>query len=199
MTGITRDGTFADFRRTAGRSVRHWTLALAVLAGTALAGTGEVRAESDDGIDVRQEIECLAQTIYFEARGEPDAGKLAVAHVVMNRVDAADYPDRVCAVVRQGGEETLHRCQFSWWCDGRSDEPEELAAWRHSQALARAVYWNFSPDPTNGAKWYHADYVSPSWRTQFEQGPVIGRHVFYRLPDEESEQASARGPQIAER
>lgn len=168
----------------------------AVLAVCGLAATGtEARAEL--GIDVRAEIKCLAQNIYFEARSEPDAGKLAVGHVVMNRVASGDYPNRVCAVVRQGGEDRLHNCQFSWWCDGRSDKPTDKKAWEHAKALARSVYWNFSPDPTDGAKWYHADYVTPSWRKRFERGPVIGRHVFYRAPNQE--QASQRGPQVAER
>jgi spore germination cell wall hydrolase CwlJ-like protein len=173
----------------------------AALAAALGLGAGSAAADdaADPGtaIDVRQEVRCLAQTIYFEARGEPDAGKLAVGHVVMNRVASDQYPDRVCAVVRQGGEEQLHRCQFSWWCDGRSDQPEELDAWRHSQALARAVYWNFSPDPTGGAKWYHADYVAPAWRDKFERGPVIGRHVFYRPHGAEAGRET-RGPQLAE-
>jgi spore germination cell wall hydrolase CwlJ-like protein len=148
--------------------------------------------------DVRRQIECLAKTIYFEARGEPDAGKLAVGHVVMNRVASDDYPDTVCQVMQQGGAETLHRCQFSFYCDGRSDEPQDKKAWRHSQALARAVFWDFSPDPTGGARWYHADYVSPHWRNAFDKGPVIGQHVFYLAPGE-SPDADERPQQIAER
>jgi hypothetical protein len=182
-------------RTMTARSARP-LLGIGTLAAALALGAGDAAA-ADDAIDVRQEVRCLAQTIYFEARGEPDAGKLAVGHVVMNRVASADYPDRVCAVVRQGGEEELHRCQFSWWCDGRSDQPSELDAWRHSQAMARAVYWNFSPDPTGGAKWYHADYVAPAWRDKFERGPVIGRHVFYRAHGAEARH-DTRGPQLAE-
>jgi spore germination cell wall hydrolase CwlJ-like protein len=176
----------------------------AVLGGVAtvalgLGETPEARAsDRQTGLDVRQQIECLATAIYFEARGEPDAGKLAVGHVVMNRVAADDYPDTVCSVVKQGGHERLHRCQFSFYCDGRSDEPTEQEAWRHSQALARAVFWDFSPDPTGGARWYHADYVAPAWRTHFEKGPVIGQHVFYLAP-EGGRTDVRRRPQVAER
>ena len=148
-------------------------------------------AERTGAVDVRRQIECLAKTIYFEARGEPDAGKLAVGHVVMNRVASTDYPNTVCGVMTQGGEDTLHRCQFSFYCDGRSDDPQDEAAWRRSQALARSVFWDFSPDPTGGARWYHADYVSPAWRDQFDQGPVIGQHVFYLDPAD-------RGPNLVE-
>ncbi len=125
------------------------------------------------------EIRCLALNIYFEARSESERGKLAVGHVVMNRVVSARFPDTVCDVVRQGGELRRHQCQFSWWCDGRSDKPINRHEWRKSAALALAVYWGRTDDPTAGALWYHADYVNPSWRTGFARGPKIGRHVFY--------------------
>ena len=74
-------------------------------------------------IALSDEITCLAQNIYFEARSEPVAGMLAVGHVVLNRVASDRFPDTVCKVIRQGGERRRHRCQFSWWCDGRSDKP----------------------------------------------------------------------------
>jgi spore germination cell wall hydrolase CwlJ-like protein len=128
---------------------------------------------------VREELHCLALNIYFEARGEPDRGKQAVGHVVMNRIASNRYPDTACEVVKQGGEDRLHRCQFSWWCDGRSDTPRDSVAWEHSKAVAQQVYWALAPDPTRGALWYHADYVSPSWRKQFARGPRIGEHIFY--------------------
>ena len=127
----------------------------------------------------KAEIECLALNIYFEARSEPDLGKVAVAQVVMNRVASKRFPASICGVVRQGGEVKRHRCQFSWWCDGKSDRPRNRSAWQKSLELARDIYWGRSEDPTNGALWYHADYVSPYWRTAFDQGPKIGRHIFY--------------------
>ena len=125
------------------------------------------------------DIHCLAQTIYFEARGEPDTGKLAVGHVVMNRVLDRRFPADVCEVVRQGGEERRYLCQFTWWCDGRSDTPQDAKLWGRSLMFARMIYWGFTQDPTGGALWYHADYVAPYWRTAFKQGPKIGRHIFY--------------------
>lgn len=175
-------------------------LAVALIAPRPAAANNAETASGDASGDVRQQIECLAKTIYFEARGEPDAGKLAVGHVVMNRVASDDYPDTVCQVMKQGGAETLHRCQFSFYCDGRSDDPKDKVAWRHSQALARAVFWDFSPDPTGGARWYHADYVSPNWRTAFDKGPVIGQHVFYLAPGERESVGEDELPrQVAER
>ncbi|MFQ6017247.1 MAG: cell wall hydrolase [Kiloniellaceae bacterium] len=130
--------------------------------------------------DPRDEVACLALNIYFEARGEPDAGKLAVGHVVMNRVSSPRFPGTVCEVVRQGGDLRRNRCQFSWWCDGRSDKPKNKQEWQRSSEFALGVYWGQSQDPTEGALWYHADYVKPAWRKKFERGPKIGRHIFYR-------------------
>lgn len=128
---------------------------------------------------IGREVECLALNIYFEARSEPEAGKRAVAHVVMNRVADSRFPDDVCSVVQQGGEWPRHRCQFSWWCDGQSDEPTDRRSWARSKALAQEVYWGRSVDPTDGALWYHADYVAPTWGQVLAQAGKIGRHIFY--------------------
>ncbi len=130
-------------------------------------------------IDLDEELACMALNIYFEARGEPAIGKLAVGHVVMNRVAARSYPESVCGVVRQGGEIRRHRCQFSWWCDGKSDRPRDVAAWEESLLLARHILTGGSADPTAGALWYHADYVSPRWKDALREGPTFGRHIFY--------------------
>ncbi len=143
-------------------------------------------------IDVRGELECLALTIYFEARGESDTGKLAVGHVVMNRAQHPLFPPGVCQVVRQGGEKLRYRCQFTWWCDGRSDQPRNRQAWERSKTLARAIYWDYSRDPTAGALWYHADYARPRWRASLARGPKIGRHVFYRLMEDGGDKVGFR-------
>ena len=124
-------------------------------------------------------LQCLALNIYFEARGESEQGKRAVGHVVMNRLSHRKFPNSVCAVVQQGGAKQLHRCQFSWWCDGRSDTPRKNNAWNESIRIAREIHMGNSTDPTGGALWYHAEYVSPYWRTAFQQGPKIGQHIFY--------------------
>ncbi len=130
-------------------------------------------------IDLSQSLDCLALNIYHEARGEPLEGRVAVAQVVMNRVGDAEFPGRVCEVVRQGGERPRHRCQFSWWCDGRGDRPDELAAWAGSKDLARRILAGSVGDPTGGALWYHADSVAPNWDRGVIRQAKIGRHVFY--------------------
>ena len=129
--------------------------------------------------DSRNEVHCLALNIYFEARSEPEIGQRAVAHVVMNRVAHPGYPDSVCQVVQQGGEQALHRCQFSWWCDGGSDKPANQKAWGQSLRLARQIYLGILKDTTDAALWYHASYVKPYWSKALLQGDKIGQHIFY--------------------
>lgn len=122
---------------------------------------------------------CLALNVYHEARGEPETGRVAVAWVVVNRAVDTRFPPTVCEVVLQGGER-LHRCQFSWWCDGRSDRPRETEAWRRALVTAGRVMQGEEPDPTGGALYYHALEVRPAWRLRFEATATIGRHIFYR-------------------
>jgi len=149
--------------------------------------------DSDPG-KLREELTCLARNIYFEARSEPLEGKLAVAHVVMNRVASKYFPDSVCGVVQDGTDEVLHKCQFSWYCDGKTDVVEDQAAWKEAVELASQVYWGRVDDPSGGALWYHADYVKPVWRKAFAQGPTIGRHIFYsRKPLVEATQVAQGG------
>src|SRR3546814_19299965 len=97
----------------------------------------------------------------------------------MNRVASQYFPETVCGVVQDGTEEVLNRCQFSWYCDGKPDEIDDLAAWAEATTLASMVYWGRAEDPSEGALWYHADYVKPVWRKAFAEGPTIGRPIFY--------------------
>lgn len=131
----------------------------------------------------KEELRCLALNIYWESRSEPLQGQLAVAGVTMNRVASEKFPDSICGVVKQGGYYRKHRCQFSWQCDGRSDKPKEAKAWSNAQQLARLYLAGVYEDPTEQAKWYHADYVSPDWAKRMERTAKIGRHIFYREQD----------------
>ena len=128
------------------------------------------------------DLDCLALNIYFEARGEVLNGKRAVGHVVMNRVADQKFPGTACEVIHQGSKEKLNRCQFSWWCDGRSDQPLDQLAWRESRQIAWEIMRGASRDPTRGALWYHAVHVAPDWSETMDQGPRIGRHLFYHRP-----------------
>ena len=123
---------------------------------------------------------CLALNIYHEARGEGMMGKYAVAHVVMNRVEHDRFPDTVCDVITQRRNNRLHQCQFSWYCDGRSDTPQDKDAWAEAQLIARDVLNEETDDITHGALFYHAHYVSPFWAEEFTQTVVYGTHIFYK-------------------
>jgi hypothetical protein len=152
-----------------------------------------VRWLSRLGKNLDQEFECLALNIYWEARSEPSLGQFAVAAVTLNRVADPSYPDSICGVVQQGGEENLNRCQFSWWCDGKDDTPKNDDAWSAAQSVAYTVLFFDPPDPTHGALWYHADYVRPSWSKELSRVTKIGRHIYYRHPQGVL-QASSRAP-----
>jgi len=136
---------------------------------------------------------CLADNIYHEARGQGTAGWLAVANVTINRVKDSRYPNTVCEVVKQGphrpswkgtGEmiPVRHRCQFSWYCDGRSDDIGNNTLYSLIYDLSyNIVYGNIDfIDITDGATHYHADYVMPDWARTKTKTVEIEDHIFYR-------------------
>ena len=130
-------------------------------------------------------ILCLALNIFWEARDQDIVGQLAVAQVVMNRVADDRYPNDPCDVITQGpvyqsGLPVRHRCQFSWWCDGKSDKPTDKTAMSTAFFVADIALTNKYKDVTKGATHYHADYVYPEWAETKVQTLKIGRHIFYR-------------------
>jgi hypothetical protein len=125
------------------------------------------------------EADCLARAIYFEARSESEVGQLAVAKVVLNRVKDPTYPKTICGVVYQGAERP-NACQFSFACDGSSDQPKSRASWDQSKRIAaRALAGDQSIKILGAATYYHADYVTPKWSSSFKRLIKIGRHIFY--------------------
>ena len=128
----------------------------------------------------RKEQACLAQGIYFEARGEPVSGQAAVGQVILNRVRNPAYPNTICGVVYQN-RKMRNRCQFSFACDGIRDVVRSKSAWRTAQRVAK--------DVTSGKTWlpevgdathYHATYVRPRWARSMKKTDKIGQHIFYR-------------------
>lgn len=134
----------------------------------------------------RPQMWCLAQNIYYEARGSNRADRIAVADVVLNRVRDDRYPDTICEVVQQGrknadGSMKRNQCQFSWYCDGKSDWPTNLDAWIDAQQIAfNMMIHHDGKGITEGATHYHADYVDPSWTRNLQLVGRIGVHIFYR-------------------
>ncbi len=125
---------------------------------------------------------CLAKAIYFEARSESKAGQLAVANVVMNRVNSPDYPNNICGVVYENhSKKRLGGCQFSFTCDGQHDRPRQGKHWNFAKKLAHKVMKDKPKSRVVNASvlHYHADYVSPRWSRYMRRLTKIGRHIFY--------------------
>lgn len=129
-------------------------------------------------------ITCLARSIYWEARGEGDAGMEAVANVVMNRIGHEGFPNTLCGVVKQGQEQGA--CQFSWWCDGRSDDATEPESWSHAREIARKALNRQLRDRTGGAMYFHNRGLAPHWSSEFIRTVAIGKLVFYKPADGEA-------------
>ena len=132
---------------------------------------------------------CMAQNIYFESANQSFAGRLAVANVVMNRVEDLQFPNSPCDVIYQaktrinwkGNEVPIrNQCQFSWYCDGLSDEPVDSATWIKSLYIADLVLTGVYKDITEGSLWYHADYIYPYWADELEYVTQIEDHIFYK-------------------
>lgn len=132
---------------------------------------------------------CLAQNIYFESANQPEAGRMAVAQVVLNRVEDGQFPDTICDVVYQSKYRTnwkglqvpqLHKCQFSWFCDGKSDEPTDSKTWMESIRLADQAMYENKFDLTEGALWYHTITVDPYWNDYLTSTVIINDHIFYK-------------------
>jgi spore germination cell wall hydrolase CwlJ-like protein len=126
---------------------------------------------------------CLAQNIYHEARSQPIIEKIAISQVVLNRVNSSKYPNTICKVVyqtlRRGRSIVRDKCQFSWYCDGKSDYPLNLNAWTESIRIA-ALTMTLKVDFTEGALNYHAVYVAPLWAEDMQPTIRIGSHRFYK-------------------
>jgi spore germination cell wall hydrolase CwlJ-like protein len=130
----------------------------------------------DEKQKVMREVDCLAKNIYFEAKGEPRAGKIAVAEVTMNRVNSKQFPRSVCGVVYQ---KTKGTCQFSWVCEDNKSI-RNRAAWKESLQIAETILiLDRKYGIIGSAKYFHADYVDPSWAEKKKLIRKIGNHIFY--------------------
>jgi spore germination cell wall hydrolase CwlJ-like protein len=129
------------------------------------------------------ELRCLALNVYWESRGQPLAGQLAVAYVTLNRVGAPGFPASICGVVHQG-------CQFGWTCEGGSKTPTDSGAWEQALAVARQSLAGV-PDPTDGAQYFHHVQERPQWaRGRYGHRVVIGQHVFFSVGGNNDQQVA---------
>ena len=165
--------------------MKYLIIAVSMLIAT-LGNAGSIEAKGLFKAEDKPEMWCLAQNIYYETRSSNRADRMAVADVVINRVNHTYYPNTICGVVQQGkqhasGAMKRNMCQFSWYCDGKSDYPTNLDAWVEAQMIAyNMIVHNDARGITEGATHYHATYVSPEWARDFSLVGRIGEHIFYR-------------------
>ena len=126
-----------------------------------------------NGAPLDEQGNCLATAVYFESRGEPVEGQLAVADVVMNRAASGRYPSDWCSVVKQ-------KAQFSFVQHGQFPAITDAYSWQMAQAVARTAILNMARELPTDVLWYHANYVAPTWRNNREYVEQIGAHLFYR-------------------
>lgn len=165
----------------------------AAFIGGLITGKSALGAEAAVLHSAQSEQKCLADNIYWEARNQQGKGMVAVAMVSRNRVNDNRYPHSYCEVVEQGPTKpswkdenvfipVRHRCQFSWFCDGKSDviPTADFEVYEFARTIAFKIYHGHLPDITSGATHYHADYVMPEWASSKTQTIVIDNHIFYR-------------------
>lgn len=135
----------------------------------------DTRPEATGG----SEFACLAEALYFEARGETVQGQFAVAEVILNRVKSAQFPNTICGVINQGTGRK-YQCQFTYTCDGIKEVIAEPRAFERVAKVARLMLDGVKPKLTEGATYYHTTAVKPRWSRSFTKTARIGVHLFYR-------------------
>jgi spore germination cell wall hydrolase CwlJ-like protein len=131
-------------------------------------------------LDSSRDLDCLADAVYYEARGETAAGQAAVAQVVLNRVRHPAFPKSVCGVVFQGAH-AGDTCQFSFACDGSMNRPRDTVAWRKAQQVAAHALDGFVMPSVGNATHFHVAGLNPGWGPRLLRVAQIGLHVFYRF------------------
>ena len=138
--------------------------------------------------DAKEQINALALNMYHEARGEGADAMQLVGEVTLNRVESKHFPDDICSVVYQArydsrGNPLRHQCQFSWYCDGRSDKARDKRLWELSVEIATGLVEESIDRLGTQATHYHADWVNPSWSKKYEVVGYYGNHIFYYMGD----------------
>ena len=128
-----------------------------------------------------KQMSCLAEALYFEARGEPIKGQLAVGEVILNRVEDTRYPSSICKVINQGTGRRF-ACQFTYTCDGKLETVHERKPYEMALKIAKILMTTHEGKLTRGSTHYHSNYVNPRWSKRFERIAKFGRHIFYRQP-----------------
>ena len=131
------------------------------------------------------DLDCLVEAVYYEARSEGIIPKIAVANVILQRVKDKRYPSTICEVVHQGqkrnGRMIRNRCQFSYYCDGKKEKIKDYTSLLEVLDVASLVLEGVLLERTQGATHYHAYYVKPRWssKKRFKNLGRVGAHIFY--------------------
>jgi spore germination cell wall hydrolase CwlJ-like protein len=165
--------------------------AICVVVAVVAFNWNDVQAQEKAKQFSKEDLQCLSKNIFFEARNQTISGKVAVAWVTLNRMENSKYPDTICGVVTQAqldanNNPIKHKCQFSWYCDGKSDRiPSNVVAqraWEDAQLVAQVVVLDWikaKKSPVGEAIMYHADYVKPYWAASYAKITKVDSHVFY--------------------
>ena len=176
------------------------TILETILAGLFILTPAYADTKDDMALQKKLDAQCLALNMYHEARNQGSAGLLAVSSVVLNRVKDKRFPNNICEVIEQGPTRESwktkqtpdptdavfypirNKCQFSWYCDGKSDVPKQEKTYKRLLTIANSIVYNKFDfvDITDGALFYHADYVTQSWAKTKIKTVEIQDHIFYR-------------------
>lgn len=179
-------GEPSDRLETASGATPSWTVDAAApdlrvdVSGPSPAKRPAAVAAVTAGARGNRDLDCLAQAVYFEARGESPAGQAAVAQVVLNRVRKSGFPKSVCGVVFQGAARGVG-CQFSFACDGSMNRGRESAAWSSARRVASRVLSGAVMTAVGDATHFHTIHVTPGWSDDLLRVTQVGLHVFYRI------------------
>lgn len=181
-TGLARQGdqsqktTSADLQEVTLRRMQDTSLNTKTTAAVEFSKSWlDAQPEAQGG----PELQCLAEALYFEARGETVKGQFAVAEVILNRVESERFPGSACGVINQGTGKK-YQCQFTYTCDGHKEVIAEPRAFERVSKVARAALDGAAPELTEGATHYHTTAVSPRWSRVYTKTAAIGDHIFYR-------------------
>ena len=129
-----------------------------------------------------EELLCLSHNVYHEARGEKEEGQVAVAFLTLNRVKSERYPSSVCDVVMEDRGSKSYDCQFSWYCDGKSDEPLNTKAYYKAMKISLKAMTGDIDNPIKDATHYYAYGIkTPVWASKLTKVAVIGGHRFMKV------------------
>lgn len=163
-----------------GQSGRTGPLMLRASFGNAFNVGGSTPFQLGNALESSRELECLADAVYYEARGETPSGQAAVAQVVMNRVRHPAFPKSICGVVFQGAVNRTG-CQFSFACDGSMRRARDVGAWARARKIASRTLAGAMPSEVGSATHFHTINVSPGWGPRLLRVAQVGMHIFYRF------------------